>query len=394
MADNETVILSSARTPMGSMLGALKDIPAAKLGAIAIKGALERAGIDGKQVDEVHMGNVLMAGQGQAPGRQASLYAGIPDSVSANTVNKMCGSGLKTVMWGDQAIRAGDASVIVAGGMENMSLAPYLLPKAREGYRLGHGEIMDSMIKDGLWDVYNDKHMGLCTETCAEQRDISRQAQDDYAAESYKRAQGAVKGGTFKKEIVVVEVPQRKGDPLVVSDDEEPGRGAIDKLGGLRPAFKKDGTVTAGNASTINDGAAALVLASAAKAKELGAKPVARIVGQANGGREPEWFTMAPSIAVNNLLKKIGWKVGDVDLWELNEAFAVVALGNMSELGIDPAKCNVNGGAIALGHPIGASGARILVTLLHAMEARGAKKGVASLCIGGGEGVAVAIERD
>ncbi|MEW6776154.1 MAG: acetyl-CoA C-acetyltransferase [Bdellovibrionota bacterium] len=392
-SDRDTFIISGMRTPMGSFLGKLKDVPAAKLGAEAIKSALGQAGIKGDQVDEVFMGNVLMAGQGQAPGRQASLYAGIPDSVSANTINKMCGSGMKAVMWAEQAIRAGDLDISVAGGMESMSRAPYLVEKGREGFRMGHVQVKDSMIADGLWDVYNDKHMGSCAELCAKERDISRQAQDDYAVESYKKAQAAVKEGKFKAEIVAVPVPQRKGDPVMVSEDEEPFQGDVGKLGSLRPAFEKDGTVTAGNASTINDGAAALVLASGKAVKEKNLKPRARIVGHANGGREPVWFTMAPSIAIRNLLKKTGWKVEDVDLWELNEAFAVVALGNLSELKIDPKKCNVNGGAVALGHPIGASGARIIVTLLNAMEARNAKKGIASLCIGGGEGVALAIER-
>ncbi len=394
MADRDTYIVSGARTPVGSFLGKLKDLPAAKLGACAIKAALERANVKGADVGEVFMGNVLMAGQGQAPGRQASLYAGIPDSVSANTINKMCGSGMKAVMWAEQAIRAGDLDIAVAGGMESMSRAPYLLDKAREGFRMGHAQIKDSMVSDGLWDVYNDKHMGSCAEVCAKERDISRKAQDEYAAESYQKAQAAVKEGRFKTEIAPVPVPQRKGDPVLVSDDEEPFQGDVSKLGSLRPAFEKDGTVTAGNASTINDGAAALVVAGGKAIKEKGLKARARIVGHAGGAREPMWFTMAPSIAIRNLLKKINWKVDDVDLWELNEAFAVVALGNLSELKIDPKKCNVNGGAVALGHPIGASGARIIVTLLHAMEARNAKKGVASLCIGGGEGVALAIERE
>ena len=394
MADRDTYIVSGARTPLGSFLGKLKDLPAAKLGAEAIKAALERANVKGADVGEVFMGNVLMAGQGQAPGRQASLYAGIPDSVSANTINKMCGSGMKAVMWAEQAIRAGDLDLAVAGGMESMSRAPYLLEKGREGFRMGHAQVKDSMVSDGLWDVYNDKHMGSCAEVCAKERDISRKAQDEFAAESYQKAQAAVKEGRFKAEIAPVPVPQRKGDPVMVSDDEEPFQGDVSKLGSLRAAFEKDGTVTAGNASTINDGAAALVVASGKAIKEKGLKARARIVGHANGAREPMWFTMAPSIAVRNLLQKINWKVEDVDLWELNEAFAVVALGNLSELKIDPKKCNVNGGAVALGHPIGASGARIIVTLLHAMEARKAKKGVASLCIGGGEAVALAIERE
>jgi len=387
-----TVIVSSARTPMGSFLGKLKDVPASQLGAAAIKEAVRRAGVEAGEVEEVVMGNVLMAGQGQAPARQATIHAGLPLGTYAHTINKMCGSGMKAVMLADQAIRLGDRSVMVAGGMESMSLAPMLLTKAREGYRMGHGQMMDSMILDGLWDAYNNKHMGSCAELCATKYDFGRAAQDQFAAGSYQKSVAAVKSGKFKREIVPVAVPQRKGDPVIVDEDEEPFKGDVDKLGTLRAAFEKTGTITAGNASTINDGAAALVLMSESKAKKLGLKPLARIVGQAEASLDPEWFTMGPAASCENLLRKTGWKKDDVDLWELNEAFSVVGLANTKKLGIDPAKVNIRGGAVALGHPIGASGARIIVTLVHALQDEGKKKGVASLCIGGGEGVALAIE--
>ncbi|MCW5829610.1 MAG: acetyl-CoA C-acetyltransferase [Deltaproteobacteria bacterium] len=387
-----TVIVSAARTPMGSFLGSLKDVPASQLGAAAIKEAVRRAGVEAAQVEEVVMGNVLMAGQGQAPARQATIHAGLPLGTYAHTINKMCGSGMKAVMLADQAIRVGDRSVMVAGGMESMSQAPMLLAKAREGYRMGHAQMIDSMIHDGLWDAYNNKHMGSCAELCATKYDFGRAAQDQFAADSYRKAQTSVKSGRFKREIVEVSVPQRKGDPVIVSEDEEPGRGDIDKLGGLRAAFEKNGTITAGNASTINDGAAALVLMGEKRARELGMKPLARIVGQAEASLDPEWFTMGPAAACENLLKKISWKKEDVDLWELNEAFSIVGLANVKKLGIDPARVNIRGGAVALGHPIGASGARIIVTLIHALQDEKKKRGVASLCIGGGEGVAVAIE--
>jgi acetyl-CoA C-acetyltransferase len=387
-------ILGAARTPIGAFQGALSELPAPRLGAMALRAALARAEvIPPELVGEVIMGNVLSAGIGQAPARQAAHHAGLPRSVGATTINKMCGSGLKAVVLGAQAIATGDAEVILAGGMESMSQAPYLLPKARDGLRLGHAQIIDSVIQDGLWDVYGDKHMGSCGELCAREKNISRAEQDAYAAESYRRARAAQAAGRFKGEIAAVEIAQRKGPPKLVSEDEEPGRGDPDKLGSLRPAFEKDGTVTAGNASSLSDGAAAVVLAASDAATKLGAKPRARIVGASNHAQEPEWFTTAPASAIERLLDKVRWRKDEVDLYEINEAFSVVALANNRLLGLDPAKVNVWGGAVALGHPIGASGARVLVTLLAALEATGGKRGVASLCIGGGEAIAVAIER-
>jgi acetyl-CoA C-acetyltransferase len=389
----DVLIFGSARTPIGSFQGALASLPAPRLGAIAIKAALERAGTPGDAVGEVYMGCVLPAGQGQAPARQAAMGAGLPPSVGAVTVNKVCGSGLKAVVFGAHAIAAGEHDVVVAGGMESMSNAPYLLPKAREGYRLGHAQVIDSMITDGLWDAYGNVHMGDCAELCAREKHITRADQDAFAAESYQRALAAQAAGKFSAEIVPVEVPQRKGPPTVVSADEEPGRGDVAKLGSLRPAFQKDGTVTAGNASSINDGAAALVLAAADVAVKRGWPVVARVLGTATHAQAPEWFTTAPAGAIERLLARLGWKVGDVDLWEINEAFAVVSVANNRMLGLDPARVNVWGGAVALGHPIGASGARVLITLLSALADRGGRRGVASLCIGGGEGIAVAVER-
>lgn len=389
----EVVIVSAARTPIGSFQGSLSKVPATRLGSVAIKGALERAGVEGGDVDEVFMGMVLPAGAGQAPARQASKGAGVPDSVGCVTLNKVCGSGLKAVMLAAQAIKAGDAEIVVAGGMESMSSVPFLLPKARDGYRLGNQSVIDGMIHDGLWDPYNDSHMGNAGELCARECQVSRESQDEYSAESYRRAQAAVKDGKFVEEIVPVEVPQRRGDPVVVDQDEEPFRGDIEKLGKLRPAFQKDGSVTAGNASTLNDGASALVLMSADEAQKRGLTPLARITGYAGHAQAPEWFTTAPAGSITKLLDKTGKKVEDVDYWEINEAFAVVALANQDKLGIDHAKLNVRGGAVSLGHPIGCSGARILTTLLFAMKQDGKKTGVASLCIGGGEAVAVMVER-
>jgi len=389
----EVVIVGAARTPIGSFLGELSQVPATKLGSIAIKAALERAGIPADAVGEVFMGCVLPAGVGQAPARQAALGAGLPPSVPCTTVNKVCGSGLKAVISGAQAILAGDTDVVVAGGMESMSLSPYLLPRAREGFKMGHKEILDSMILDGLWDVYSQQHMGNCAEICAKERKISREAQDAYAAESYRRALTAQKEGRFKPEIAAVEIEQRKGPPKLVTDDEEPRRGDIEKLAGLRPAFAKDGTVTAGNASSLNDGGAAVVLMEASAARARGIKPLARIVTWGHHAQAPEWFTTAPAGAIKSALGRASWQPGDVDLWEINEAFAVVSLANNDLAGLDAARVNVNGGAVALGHPIGASGARILTTLLYAMAARGARKGGASLCIGGGEGIALLVER-
>lgn len=389
----DVVIVSAARTPIGSFGGSLSTVSAPKLGAVAIKAALERAGVEGKDVDEVLMGCVLPAGVGQAPARQASKAAGVPDEVGALTLNKVCGSGLKAVMLAAQAIKAGDAEILVAGGMESMSQAPYYLFKARTGYRMGNGELVDGMIHDGLWDPYNDFHMGKAGELCASERKIDRERQDAYAAQSYRRALAALKEGRFADEVVPVTVPQRKGDPVVVSEDEEPMRGNIDKLPKLRSAFQKDGTITAGNAPSVNDGGAALVVMSAEEANRRKLVPLATIKGYAGAAQAPEWFTTAPAKSMKNLLDKTGHQVSDVDLWEINEAFSVVALANADELSISEDKINVNGGAVALGHPIGCSGARILVTLLHAMKQRDAHRGVASLCLGGGEAVALMVER-
>jgi acetyl-CoA C-acetyltransferase len=389
----DVVVLAGARTPIGSFRGALAPLSAPRLGSIAVKAALDRARVPADVVGEVYLGCVLPAGLGQAPARQASIGAGIPAAVGAVTVNKVCGSGLKAVVFARNAIAAGEHDVVVAGGMESMSNAPYLLPKAREGYRLGHAQVIDSLIQDGLWDAYGNVHMGDCAELCAKEKGITRADQDAFAVESYRRALRAQSEGKFRGEIVPVEIAQKKGAPKIVAEDEEPGRGDIEKLAALRPAFQKDGTVTAGNASSINDGAAALVLAAADVAKARGWKPLARIVGAAGHAQAPEWFTTAPAGAIERLLGKIGWKKDDVDLWEINEAFAVVSIANNRMLGLDPARVNVWGGAVALGHPIGASGARVLVTLLAALQAAGKRRGVASLCIGGGEGIALAVER-
>lgn len=390
----EVVIVGAARTPIGSFLGALASVPSPKLGSIAIKAALEKAGLSPDSVGEVYMGCVLPAGLGQAPARQAALGAKIPDSVPCTTVNKVCGSGLKTVILGAQAIQSGDTDVVVAGGMENMSLSPHLLSRGRQGFKMGHQELQDSMILDGLWDVYNDQHMGNCAELCSKEKGVSREQQDAHAAESYRRALAAQKDGLFANEIAAVDVPQRRGKPpIVVAEDEEPGRGNIEKLPGLRTAFQKDGTVTAGNASSINDGGAALVLMEASAAKERGIQPLAKIVSWAQHAQAPEWFTTAPAGAIKKALARAEWNASDVDVWEINEAFSVVSVVNNNMLSLDAAKVNVNGGAVALGHPIGASGARILVTLLHAMEKRSAPKGGASLCIGGGEGICLLVEK-
>ena len=389
----DVVIVGAARTPIGSFLGTLSSLTAPQLGAIAIRAALERAGVDPGKVEEVWMGNVLQAGQGQAPGRQAALGAGIPDTVPANTLNKMCGSGLKTVISAAQAIALGDAEVIVAGGMESMSNAPYLSLNMRQGARMGNVEMKDHMILDGLWDVYNQQHMGMCAEACAADFKISRAAQDEFALESTNRAIRAQKEGLFKAEIVPVPVPQKKGDALLVADDEGPKNAKPDKIATLKPVFKKDGTVTAANASSINDGAAALVLMSAERAKAEGKTVLARITGYATAARKPVEFTIAPADAINKLLTRTKLTTNDVDLWEINEAFAVVAIANNQILKLDPSKVNIRGGATSLGHPIGASGARVLITLLQAMKDTGKKRGVASLCIGGGEGIALMVER-
>jgi len=388
----KVVIASAARTAVGAFMGGLSEIPAPKLGAAAINAAIKRAGIEKEIIDEVIMGCVLQAGIGQAPARQAMRFAGIPDAVQAMTIHKVCGSGLKSVMLAAQAIALGDADVIVAGGMENMSLAPYYLQKARTGYRMGNGEVVDGMVFDGLWDPYDNMHMGMCGEICAEKYEISREEQDTFAAESYNRAMKAQAEGLFRAEIVPFEVPQRKGDPIIVDTDEEPGKGKPEIFPKLRPAFKKDGTVTAANASSINDGAAAVVVMAAEVAEKLGIKPLATIVGQASFAQEPVWFTTAPTGAIKKVLDKTNLTTADIDLWEINEAFSVVSLINNKLLELDPAKVNIRGGAVAIGHPIGASGARILTTLLYAMKDTGAKRGCASLCIGGGEASAMIVE--
>jgi acetyl-CoA C-acetyltransferase len=388
---SSTVILSAARTPIGSFGGALSALSAPQLGAVAIKAALERAGVAPDQVDEVVFGNVLTAGVGQAPARQAALGAGIPNSVPTMTVGKVCGSGMKSVMVADQMIRAGDVSIVVAGGQESMSNAPYLLDKARTGYRFGDSNIIDSMTHDGLQDAYDHVAMGVAADACAVSCNVPREAQDEFAIESYRRAQSSIAEGRFADEIAPVTVKDRKGD-VMVDTDEDPAKTNFDKIPTLRPAFTKDGTVTAANASKINDGAAALVLASEEKAKELGIKPMAKIIAQSSHAHAPMEFTTAPVDAVHKVLSKAGLTIDDIDLFEVNEAFAVVSLVAQNALGIPKEKLNVNGGAVALGHPIGASGARILTTLLHAMKQRNAKRGLAAICIGGGEATAMIVE--
>ena len=389
----EVVVVGAARTPIGAFLGALSTVPAPRLGAVAIRAALARSGVDPAAVDEVVMGNVLQAGQGQAPARQAALYAGVPERVPAWTLNKMCGSGMKAVIAGAQAIALGEAEVVVAGGMESMSLVPYYDRAARSGARMGNTELLDGMIHDGLWDPYHQEHMGMCAERCAAAQDVSRAAQDAYAIESTRRAQEAQRTGGLAPEIVPVEVSGRKGDPIIVAEDEGPRTARPEKIPSLRPAFKADGTVTAASASSISDGAAALVLMSAERARAEGRVPLARIVAWGGAARAPAEFPIAPADAVRTTLARAGLEVRDVELWEINEAFAVVALANARLLGIDVAALNVRGGAVVLGHPIGASGARILVTLLHAMKDLGRRRGLASLCIGGGEALAMVLER-
>lgn len=387
----DPVLVSACRTPIGSFQGALSSLSAPRLGSIVIADALRRAGITPTQVQEVIMGNVLTAGEGQAPARQAALFAGLPPSVECLTVNKVCGSGLKAVMLAAQAIRAGDADTIVAGGMESMSNVPYAMEKARGGLRLGHGEVTDLMIKDGLWDVYNNYHMGNAAELCAKECAVPRDAQDAFAVESYTRAQAAIKNGWFRDEIVPVTIASRTGDTIVDSD-EDPLKTDFAKIPKLKPAFQKDGTVTAANASKINDGAAALVVMSGEKAKSLGLKPIARIIASASAAKQPEWFTTAPVDVITKTLDRAGLKKQDIDLFEVNEAFAVVALAVNKMLGLDPAAVNVHGGAVALGHPIGASGARILVTLLYALRRKNKKRGMAAICIGGGEASGMIVE--
>ena len=394
MTTRDVFIVGAARTPIGSFQGALSAVAAPQLGATAIRAALSKAKVAPDQVGEVYMGCVLAAGIGQSPARQASLAAGIPVQTPTTTIGKVCGSGLQSVILGAKAIWLGDAEVVVAGGMESMSRVPYYLPKARDGYRMGHGQVLDGMIHDGLWDPYKDFHMGSAAEICAREHQITRDAQDAFARESYRRAIAAQKEGKFDAEIAPVQVPQRKGDPIEVKIDEEPGKGdpAPAKMAALRPAFEKDGTITAANASKINDGGAAVVLASAEAVKAGGLTPLARIVGHGAAAQAPEWFTTAPIAAIEATCRRTGVAKGAIDLWEINEAFAVVALVTMQKLGLDAAKVNPNGGAVALGHPIGASGARILTTLLHAMADRKVKRGLATLCIGGGEAVALLVE--
>lgn len=386
-----SVILSAARTPIGAFMGTLSELSAPRLGSIVIKEALSRAGLSGSDVSEVIMGNVLTAGVGQAPARQAAIYAGLGESVPCMTINKVCGSGLKAVMLADQAIRCGDAQIVVAGGQESMSNAPYLLPKARTGYRMGNGELVDSMIHDGLWDVYNNFHMGLAAELCASECSISRESQDEYTVMSYKRAQEAQKNGWFTDEIVPVVIENKKGN-IIVDTDEEPSKVKFEKIPELRPVFKKDGTVTAANASTLDDGAAAVVVCSESKATELGKQPLARIVAHASFAHKPEWFTTAPINGIKLALQKANLTINDIDIFEVNEAFSVVALAAKNELGIPLEKLNVHGGAIALGHPIGASGARLLTTLIYALKRHNKRFGLVTLCIGGGEASAMIIE--
>jgi len=387
----DAVILSATRTPIGSFNGMFTRVPAIQLGGAAILNAVTKAAINPDDVDEVIMGMVLQGGMGQAPARQAAKKAGIPDSKSAWTINKVCSSGLKAVMEAAGSIMIGENEVVVAGGMENMTQAPYLLPNGRNGYRYGHGKVVDLMMHDGLWDPYNNQHMGDCAEVCAEENNITREQQDEFAIESYRRANEAIEKGLFKEEIVPLTMPSKKGDSII-DKDEEPGRGRPDKIPGLRPAFKKDGTITAANASSINDGAAAVVVADPDWAEKNGKKPMARIAGWATFSQEPIYFTTAPQGAIKKVLAKVGWDIKDVDFFEINEAFSVVSIYNNNALGLDGSNVNVRGGAVALGHPIGGSGARVLVTLLHILKQEGKKKGIVSLCNGGGEATAMAIE--
>ncbi|HYM78659.1 MAG TPA: acetyl-CoA C-acetyltransferase [Candidatus Dormibacteraeota bacterium] len=394
---DDVVIISGCRTPVGKFQGSLTDFTAPQLGAIAVREAVKRAGIDPAKVDECIMGNVLSAGLGQNPARQAAIFGGLTPATGAMTINKVCGSGLKSVALAAQAVQTGNSSIVVAGGMESMTNAPYLLPQARKGYRLGNAQVVDSMVHDGLWDIYNDYHMGITGENVAEKYGITREEQDEFAVNSHRKAIAAIKECRFKSQIVPVEIPaKKKGAPPTIFDKDESPREdtTIEVLRALKAAFKKDGTVTAGNAPGVNDGAAAVVVTSATRAKELGATPLVRIVAQATSGVEPKWVMMAPVGAVRQIWEKTGWNNEDVDLYELNEAFSVQALGVMRELGLNPDKVNVNGGAVAIGHPIGASGARVLVTLIYEMIRRDVKRGIAALCLGGGNAVAMAVQRD
>jgi acetyl-CoA C-acetyltransferase len=393
---DDVVIISGCRTAVGKFQGSLSDFTAPQLGAIAVREAVKRAGVAPTEIDECIMGNVVSAGLGQNPARQAAIFGGLSPATGAMTINKVCGSGLKSVALAAQAVQTGNSTIVVAGGMESMTNAPYLLPQARKGYRLGNAQIVDSMVHDGLWDIYNDYHIGITGENVAEKYGITREEQDQFALNSHRKALSAIKECRFKSQIVSVEIPaKKKGAPATIFEKDESPREdtTIEVLRSLKPAFKKDGTVTAGNAPGVNDGAAALVVTSAQRAKELGAKPMVRVVAQATSGVEPKWVMMAPVGAVRTIWEKTGWKNEDVDLYELNEAFSVQALGVMRELGLNPDKVNVNGGAVAIGHPIGASGARVLVTLIYEMIRRDLKRGIAALCLGGGNAVAMAVER-
>ncbi len=390
---NEVYIVSAARTPIGSFGGKLAGFTATQLGSFAIKGALEKAGVDAKEIQEVYMGNVVSAGLGQAPARQAALGAGISENVPCTTINKVCSSGMKSMMIAAQSIMVGAQDVIVAGGMESMSNIPYYIPKARYGYKYGNGELIDGLVKDGLWEVYNEFPMGNCADNTAKEMNISREEQDEYAINSYKRSAAATEAGKFKDEIVPVAIPQRKGDPIMMDEDEEFNNVFFEKIPALRPVFSKEGTVTAANASTINDGASAMVLMSRQKAEELGVKPIAKIIGMADAAQDPLWFTTAPSKAIPKAMANAGIKKEDVDYYEINEAFSVVALANNKELGLDANKVNVNGGAVSLGHPLGASGNRIVTTLCHVLDQNNGKIGVAGICNGGGGASAMVIEK-
>ena len=393
---DDAVIISACRTPVGKFQGSLSDFSAPQLGAIVVREAVKRANLDPAQVDECIMGNVVSAGLGQNPARQAAIFGGLTPATGAMTINKVCGSGLKAVALAAQAVQTENSSIVVAGGMESMTNAPYLLPQARKGYRLGNAQVIDSMVHDGLWEIYNDYHMGVTGENVAEKYGISREEQDEFALNSHRKAVAAIKECRFKSQVVPVEIPaKKKGAPPTIFDKDESPREdtTMEVLRSLKPAFKKDGTVTAGNAPGVNDGAAAVVVTSAKRAQELGAKPMVRIVAQATSGVEPKWVMMAPVGAVQQIWRKTGWKNEDVDLYELNEAFSVQALGVMRELKLNPEKVNVNGGAVAIGHPIGASGARVLVTLIYEMIRRDVRRGIAALCLGGGNAVAMAVER-
>ena len=393
---DDAVIISGCRTPVGKFQGSLSEFSAPQLGAIVVREAVKRAGVEVEKVDECIMGNVITAGLGQNPARQAAIYGGLSPATGAMTINKVCGSGLKAVALAAQAVQTGNSAIVVAGGMESMTNAPYLLPQARKGYRLGNAQIVDSMVHDGLWDIYNNYHMGITGENVAEKYGITREEQDEFALNSHRKALAAIKECRFKSQIVPVEIPaKKKGEPSTLFEKDESPREdtTIEVLRALKPAFKKDGTVTAGNAPGVNDGAAALVVTSAKRAGELGAKPMVKIVAQATSGVEPKWVMMAPVGAVRTIWEKTGWKNEDVDLYELNEAFSVQALGVMRELDLDRTKVNVNGGAVAIGHPIGASGARVLVTLIYEMIRRDVHRGIAALCLGGGNAVAMAVER-